>query len=214
MTTKKFRLLVLRHGNTFEAHQTATQVGCKTDMMLTEKGLTQAKQFLEMLRQKQLSPFAIYSGSLQRQSKTAHIIHEAFPKANLFTHQNALDEIDYGDWEGLSAEQIKSMWPNEYEKWVSQANWPSNVFQSSFEKHQQALQTWLNDIAANVPENGLVVAVSSNGIIRFMLQWIPTLWNSLIADKKMDTYKVGTGCYCELHFDGLVPEIVGWNLKP
>ncbi|MBS0287911.1 MAG: histidine phosphatase family protein [Proteobacteria bacterium] len=211
---KTFRLLVLRHGNTFEANQIATQVGSKTDMSLTEKGLNQAKQFLALLKKDQLSPFAIYSGSLQRQSTTAKLIQEAFPQAGLYTHQDALDEIDYGAWEGLTTEEIKAKWPNEYEHWVSQATWPNKIFQSSLEKHQQALQTWLEHIASNVPENGLVVAVSSNGIIRFMLQWIPTLWNNLVSEQKIETYKVGTGCYCDLRFKGLVPEIAGWNLKP
>ncbi len=214
MKDKRFTLIVVRHGNTFEANEIATQVGCKTDLPLTEKGLSQAQSFTTLLQQKGLNPSRIYCGALQRQSKTAHIIKASFPQASLFEKQNALDEIDYGAWEGLSTDQIKAQWANEYENWVAQAQWPNHIFGASFDQHTQALNQWLQELAKTTPDNGLVVAVSSNGIIRLMLQWLPALWENLILDKKMESYKVGTGNYCEFSFEGLTPRILGWNLKP
>ena len=212
--TKSFRLLLLRHGNTFEAGQTAVQVGCQTDMPLTEKGLSQAQLFTDLLKQQELLPNAIYSGSLQRQTQTADILHKSFNQATLIKQQNALDEIDYGLWEGLTAEEIQAKWPNESKAWHEQARWPESVFKTQLQDHQIALKQWLMDVSQQVPENGLVVAISSNGIIRLMLQWIPQLWNILVYERKMDTYKVGTGHYCDLTINNLVPSINAWNIKP
>ena len=214
MKDKRFTLIVLRHGNTFEANQVATQVGCKTDLPLTEKGLSQAQHFTTLLQQKGLSPNRIYCGALQRQSKTANIIKAAFPDAALFEKQPSLDEIDYGAWEGLTTDQIKAQWANEYENWVAQAQWPNSLFGASLSKHTQALNQWLTEMAQAVPDNGLIVAVSSNGIIRLMLQWLPQLWDNLVKEKKMESYKVGTGNYCEFSFEGLIPSVQAWNVKP
>ncbi len=206
--------MLLRHGNTFEAGETAVQVGCQTDMPLTEKGLLQAQLFTDLLKQQKLIPNAIYSGSLQRQTQTADIVHQSFNHATLIKQQNALDEIDYGLWEGLSADEIHAKWPSEYKAWQEQARWPENVFNTQLQDHQIALKQWITQVSQVVPENGLVVAVSSNGIIRLMLQWIPEQWNMLVYEKKMDSYKVGTGHYCDLTINNLVPTINAWNIKP
>ncbi len=211
---KSFRLMLLRHGNTFEAGETAVQVGCQTDMPLTEKGLLQAQLFADLLKQQELIPTYIYSGSLQRQTKTADIVHQSFNTATLIKQQSALDEIDYGVWEGLTTEQILAKWPAEYKAWHEQARWPDNIFKTQLEDHRTALKLWLTQVSQVVPENGLVVAVSSNGIIRLMLQWIPDVWNMLVYEKKMDTYKVGTGHYCDLTIKDGVPTIMAWNIKP
>ncbi len=211
---KRFRLMVVRHGNTFEANQVATQVGAKTDMALTEKGLAQAQAFADLLLEKGLRPQAIYSGSLQRQSKTANILTNTFPQAALITHTPALDEIDYGAWEGLTLEEITQRWPAEYGAWHTQGIWPNAIFGQSLEYHLSALNKWLLTVSEQVTEGGLIVAVSSNGIIRFLLQWVPGLWQSIVNEKKINDYKVGTGNYCELVFEGLTPKIESWNVKP
>lgn len=209
-----FRLLMLRHGNTFHSHEKAVQVGCKTDLPLTDKGITQAEQFAQYLRANNLQPTAIYAGSLQRQVTSAQIVHNVFNNAILSTHEKALDEIDYGSWEGLTSDAIEASWPAEYVTWKDQAIWPQHIFNSTFQHHIELLKAWLEKISAQASNQGPIIAISSNGILRMMLHFIPSLWQSLVEQKKMEEYKVGTGHYCDLTISNLVPSIQSWNMKP
>lgn len=214
MKAKRLRLMLLRHGNTFEAGEIATQIGCKTDLPLTSKGEAQAKAFASHLVHQALTPFAIYSGCLARQVHTANTIQSVFPNSTLLTQQEALDEIDYGEWEGLTANEIAQQWPQEYQAWCEQGIWPAHIFNRSKEEHLHLLEKWLGFVKENTPDGALVVAISSNGLIRLMLHFMPTLWDSLVATRKMDAYKVGTGHYCDLTLDDTVPMIHAWNVSP
>ena len=62
------RLILMRHGNTFEAGQTPVQVGTRTDLPLTAQGLAQAKEMLNYLTAEGISPEAIFAGKLKRHS--------------------------------------------------------------------------------------------------------------------------------------------------
>jgi broad specificity phosphatase PhoE len=57
--------------------------------------------------------------------------------AKLHLNEPALNEIDYGLWEGLSTEQITAKWPAEYEEWNDQAVWPTHIFNGSFSECRQ-----------------------------------------------------------------------------
>lgn len=211
---KSFRILLLRHGNTFEQNEIPYQIGCQTDLPLTEKGLSQAQQFTHFLQDLSTSPYAIYCGSLQRQIQTASVLHRHFPEAKLNTHQSALNEIDYGQWEGLTQEAIQAKWPQEYLDWSEQGMWPQSVFHSHKQFHLDALQKWLSNINETAPNNALIVAISSGGIITLLLNLMPQLWDSLVSNRKMKDYKVGTGHYCDVVFDNFIPTIQSWNSRP
>lgn len=53
------RLILVRHGNTFDAGQTPTQVGARTDLSLTDQGRNQAHYFARYLASEQIQPQAI-----------------------------------------------------------------------------------------------------------------------------------------------------------
>lgn len=211
---ESYRLIMLRHGNTFHANEKAVQVGCKTDLALTDKGAAQAQAFAQFLLDNKLKPAAIYAGSLQRQVQSAHILHEVFNEALLTTHESALDEIDYGLWEGLTSDAIEASWSNEYTAWKNQAQWPNHIFQGSLSQHNELLKKWLQTVSDHASKHELIIAISSNGILRMILQFIPSLWQNLVTEQKMEEYKVGTGHYCDLTITNMVPSINAWNMKP
>jgi len=70
------RLILVRHGNTFENHQTPKIVGARSDLPLTAQGCEQARQLARYLISKGMSPAGIYAGGLKRQIQTAQIINE------------------------------------------------------------------------------------------------------------------------------------------
>lgn len=206
------RLFLLRHGNTFESNQTPTQVGAKSDLPLTLQGCEQAKNFSRYLLSEKISPQAIFSGALQRQRKTAEIIGEPL---HLETRcEGALTEIDYGAWEGLTAEEIASKWPNEYLNWTHAGLWPEKIFKESLETHLTAIRSWLERLRKTFSSGDSVVGVTSNGVMRFFYSLLETEWRQLIQNRQMEKLKVKTGHFCELLLSKDAIQIQSWNAKP
>ena len=204
------RLFLLRHGNTFEKDETAKQIGSATDLPLTKKGCSQAELFLSFLKNKKISPKKIYSGNLLRQRQTAEILSKGLQMDRII-EENALMEIDYGLWEGLSSEKIKKQWPDEYKAWTEKAKWPEGIFQGSFENHKKLLKIWMDKLLKD--HIGDIVAVSSNGIMRLFYSFIENEWNQLMENAQMEKIKVKTGHFCEIHLDSDV-KIKRWNNNP
>jgi broad specificity phosphatase PhoE len=206
------RLFLLRHGNTFEADQTPTQVGARSDLPLTKQGHEQAKCFAEALVTQDLCPKAIYAGSLQRQIKTAQIVQEHITtKPSLHLHHSALTEIDYGPWEGLTTQEIVAKWPEEYKEWTEQAKWAEGIFGRSFEQHLEEAECFLDHLRKTYVSGDVVVAVTSNGVIRFFYALEKTKWQDLIEQRQMEQIKVKTGHFCELLIGPDSVKVVNWN---
>ena len=203
---KEVRLLLLRHGNTFKDNETPYQIGYQTDLPLTQRGLEQASLFAAFLKKQAIVPATIYSGSLQRQQQTAHLLWQSFPQANFMTNTFALNEIDYGKWEGLTANEIQKNWLAEHRAWEEEGKWPENIFKNSLAFHLNELKNWLNELCYQHTAGSTIVAISSNGIFRLLLR--------LITNDKLMYGKVKTGHYCDLQLKGTAIFIQAWNCSP
>lgn len=182
----------MRHGNTFEAGEVPIQVGARTDLPLTAFGRKQAESMAKYLLSEGICPKAIYAGKLKRQTESARIIAESFDLE--FLHEPALTEIDYGAWEGLTAEEIATRWPKEHAEWLD-GKWQASIFGGTLEGHLSAIKEWLDRLRKEGDEP--VFAVTSNGLLRFF-----------------QNEKVKTGHFCEIHVfeDGY--KIQKWNIDP
>ncbi len=200
------RLLLVRHGNTFEKGQTPTQVGARTDLHLTEQGRRQAQSFADYLSANHIKPDAIYAGSLKRQIETAQILGSHH-------HETALTEIDYGAWEGLTTEEITKQWPNEYHAWTTQAKWPT-IFGSTQENHLNAIKKWLEALRKKHASGQTIVGVTSNGVIRYFYSLQNREWQNLINSSRMEDLKVKTGHFCELLLTSDSLKAESWNVDP
>ncbi len=200
------RLILLRHGNTFEAGQTPTQVGARTDLPLTEEGRNQALYFARYLASEKIWPQAIYAGGLKRQIETAQITGRHLEVENkIQLHEPALTEIDYGAWEGLTADEIQKQWPSEYKAWATQSQWPK-LFDSTREGHLHGIKKWLQQLRDAHNPGETVVGVTSNGILR--------LFHSLQERDGIEELKVKTGHFCELLLEKDRVQIQKWNQDP
>lgn len=188
------RLILMRHGNTFEEGQIAVQVGARTDLPLTAAGRMQAEKMCRYLQAKGIAPQAIFAGELKRQTESARRIGEALGLH--WQHAPALTEIDYGLWEGLTAEEIECKWPQEYAEWTQEAKWQSHIFQGTYENHWGRLQTWLDELKHRYP-GATVLGVTSNGLLRFFRN-----------------EKVKTGRFCDLELHAGRIKILSWNQFP
>ncbi|MBJ7449874.1 MAG: histidine phosphatase family protein [Parachlamydiales bacterium] len=210
------RLIIVRHGNTFESGQTPVQVGLKTDLPLTEKGCLQAEYFAKYLEVKNIKPKAVYAGSLKRQVKTAQIVCKYLHIQDaLKLNEPALNEIDYGLWEGLSTEDIQSKWPDDYANWTEESRWADGIFAQSLGHHIKAIQSWIKQLLQTYKANDCIIGVTSNGIMRLFQTFQTTQWQQLVHDRNMEKIKVKTGHFCDLLIDddGSV-QIQSWNVNP
>ncbi len=217
MTQKNtaIHLILIRHGNTFESTQTPTQVGSKTDLPLTSKGRSQAEQVASYLKAQKILPAGIYAGTLARQIETAHIIGKSLGLENaLHLNEPALTEIDYGPWEGLTAEEIMLKWSEEYQKWTQQAEWPEHLFGGTLEGHIDAINVWLMHVRNAYKPGETVLGVTSNGLMRLFYSLEKEKWRQIVQARQMENFKVKTGHFCvlELFQDSL--KVKTWNQSP
>jgi probable phosphoglycerate mutase len=210
------KLYLLRHGNTFEAGETPVQVGSGTDIALTSKGLEQARNFATLLKRENVSPAHIYAGHLKRQTKTAEVIaQELACETRCSFGQAALNEIDYGAWEGLSVDEIAEKYPQKYRDWSEAAVWPREIFGGALEQHLSEMRSFLNYLLASYSSNDSVVVVSSNGILRFFRSFENDKWDGIIARREVEQCKVRTGNYCTASlFAGPEIRVESWNINP
>mmetsp|Transcript_5637 Transcript_5637/g.9740 ORF Transcript_5637/g.9740 Transcript_5637/m.9740 type:complete len:343 (-) Transcript_5637:572-1600(-) len=182
-TSKK--VFMVRHGQSSWNTEGKIQ-GRSNYSVLTEKGEKQAIQTGDALR---LIDFdVVYSSPLKRARQTAEIIvsrndHVAQVKGGVITYEavsgsfggvplrtlKTLLEIDLKEWEGLTKQQVKEQFPEEYEAWTFD---PLSLTLGEegrnpiVEIWQQALEAWediLND------EGSIVLVVAHNAIIKAMV---------------------------------------------
>ncbi|WP_313368582.1 histidine phosphatase family protein [Sphingobacterium mizutaii] len=106
-------ICLLRHGET--AYNADGNKYCgRTDIPLTDKGLSQAKRMNELL--KDYSFDQIFCSPLQRARTTAEI---ASGRPEAVQVDERLIEVDFGQWEGKRSEDFIAEDPNSWYNWLS-----------------------------------------------------------------------------------------------
>lgn len=106
------RLILVRHGQT--DYNYAGRIQGASDIPLNEAGLAQARAVGESLAGDK-SIAAVYSSPLGRAMATAESI--AAPHRLEVSSDARLRERGFGDWEGLTREEIEKGWPLEFALW-------------------------------------------------------------------------------------------------
>ena len=128
------QLILARHGNTFSAGDKLVWVGKQNDMPLVEKGYEQAKSLSKYLNQNNITPAAIYCSPLLRTQQFANTLIEECDFRQPIIIEESLNEIDYGDWSGLSSEEIiEEFGEEELVAWNERSVWPSHANWSNSE---------------------------------------------------------------------------------
>ena len=108
---KPTRVYLVRHGGT-----TSSDAGLfagSTDVELSDFGRAQVARLAERLAGERID--AAYCSDLKRAAATAAAVcapHGVSPMP-----ASALRELDHGHWEGLTHEQVKTQFPDEYRAW-------------------------------------------------------------------------------------------------
>ena len=160
MTVKKWYLI--RHGET-DFNKKRFFYG-KADVSINETGKVQASQIHQLLKGRAIS--RIYTSQLKRTLETAAII---FPD-QIPTAYKALNERDFGLWEGRTANEIQAAFPLVWEEWLES---PFDVTPSKaepFQKFKDRVQSIVEEIRET--EDDEIAIVGHLGVLRLIYQFL------------------------------------------
>src|SRR4051794_5702640 len=92
----------------------------RIDLMLTAAGHRQAELTAHCIRAT-WRPVAIFSSPLSRSRATAEAI--ATPLGLTPSPLDGLIDIDYGQWQGLTPDEVRARWPGLLESWHRTPDW-------------------------------------------------------------------------------------------
>ena len=156
------RLLLVRHGDT-KLDNTIRFWG-KTDVELSDDGIRQAEQLRDRLATQKID--AIYASKLSRARVTAEIIASKHP-VNISTRAE-LNEINFGELEGLTFEEISQLHPELAEvlsKWNPRPRFPGG---ESLDDLDRRVQKFLKQLKNHHPEATILI-VAHAGTLRLMI---------------------------------------------
>ena len=227
---KTTKLIVVRHGNTFNKGDTILRVGSKTDLPLTATGVQQGRQAGLALKEMQLYPTCFFSASLKRTLETCNEISKVFEHRELPIISNFLLEFDYGPDEGKPESEVLKRLGNEeanlsgkidvqpleaeemgresLKRWDAEKRLPKGwSFLQPRVSHLE--QDWI-DFAQEIiakPQGETVVAVTSNGIARFSTAILPP------SAQYPENLKLSTGAFGVYEHNGKFWELKNWNVR-
>lgn len=168
---------LVRHGET-EWNIAGRFQGCK-DIPLTEVGLSQAKA----LKYRFNNNFdAIYTSPLTRAIQTAKIISENSTIKPII--ENEIREIDFGEWEGLTINEIAKNYPEQFTAWKTDQKEGSLIGGDlSIKCASIRAKNAIIKIANNNPNKNIII-VAHGGIIKASLiglfDWDMTMYHKIL----------------------------------
>jgi broad specificity phosphatase PhoE len=199
------KLILIRHGNTFDKGDTVRWVGKHEDLPLSNSGQEQAQALAKHLQEQQLLPDICYTSTLKRTREFADLIFKQTAISPPTHIESILDEFDYGVWGGKTTDDIVAQYGKAaLQAWEDYAlippQWPVDKEQLELD-----IENFLEKLRRRTPPHQSVMVISSNGILRFILRaLLPDAFEQLLKDKHI---KMQTGRYGVIE-DGMLK---GWN---
>lgn len=207
------RLILARHGNTFEPGSVPYCIGATEDLPLVEKGRMQAERFGQALKDAGINPVAWYRGPLIRHKQFTEISLGILETKETSIVDPRLNELDYGSWAGLTDQQIKGKFGAQlHEDWALRSVWPVNAdWEPSFEALQTDISSFLGDLAIRYRSIDTVVAVTSGGRLRYFLRAVP---GEFERRSQSGDVKISTGHVCIFNYASGAWALSRWNAEP
>jgi len=158
------KLLLIRHGQT--DWNLSRRFQGQSDVLLNEIGRKQAKALAKRLSNQSFD--FVYSSDLQRAIETAKIICSG-SECHSDPHQDPrLREIKFGDWEGLTYNEIQEKYPG------SLATWERDMYSSSppngetLEALAKRTGSFLDDLLKTHKDNTVLI-VAHSGVLQVLI---------------------------------------------
>jgi alpha-ribazole phosphatase len=181
------KLFLIRHGQTDWNLEGKIQGSC--DIELNNTGIAQAEELSRKALENNYRFSKIYSSKQKRALRTAEILSRAINVDYIAT--KGLEEINLGQWEGLSWAEVKGNFPKEYEEWYNNRRYTKAP---KGESYQDMLERVLAVIYKIINENSEDVAIVTHGAVIMCLQCYIT--NTPF--KEMSKFKAGNTAITEI----------------
>lgn len=164
------RVIIVRHGQSTYNAQKIIQGRCN-ESVLTEKGIADAQQLGQALREVKIDAF--YCSPLQRAKQTAETIQASLVHPTALQPTDRLLEIDLPLWEKLKKDAAKSQFAADYRQWKENPHEFKMILEDGTEHYpvlalyKQAQDFWREAISKHQGQTILIVA--HNGINRCLI---------------------------------------------
>jgi alpha-ribazole phosphatase len=183
-------IILVRHGET--QWNSSEIFRGRADVPLNEKGLRQAQLLGEYLRDEKID--TVYSSPLKRAIKTAEAIaaRHSLP-VNIIEN---LNDIDCGEWQGLSLREVKERYQELYQDWLDTPEQVKILGGESLEDVKNRVVPFVQDAVMRCGE-GKIVLVSHRAVNKVLICALLGLDNSSFWSFKLDT-----GGITRFNYDG------------
>lgn len=197
------RLIICRHGNTFDKGDVVTRVGGRTDLPLSSSGRAQAEALARHFAGTRFK--AAYCSSLRRTRETAEAILGTAVDAPTLSVLPFLTEVDYGPDENQPEEDVVARIGEAALRAWEEDSIPPDGWQVD---KPAILAGWRALLAegARLQPGEIILVVTSNGIARFL----PDVVDGVPAGVQP---KLKTGAWGEIACSPGT-RIVFWNERP
>lgn len=208
------KLLLVRHGNTFDKGDIVRRVGLRTNLPLSNSGQHQANALGQYLQQYYPKISQVYCSELLRTHQTASLIMKHVNPAIEPSTLPLLNEIDYGIDDGkIENEVIQRLGPQALAEWDENAvapqgwNFSAEVCKEEIRKFTAQL---IYENKANLDKT--ILLVTSNGIARFFTSLLDN--NEMIEFKKKFQLKMPTASISLLIYHEQQWHCQFWGVRP
>lgn len=194
------RLIIVRHGNTFDAGDIVTRVGGRTDLPLSMSGIAQAEALARHFAG--TSFVSARAGPLKRTRETARAILAFHANPPELITDLFLREIDYGPDENRPEDAvIARIGKPALDAWEK-----DSIVPPGWRVDPDALiGNWQETFHDLRDEPGDHLIVTSNGIARFALA---------AAGAVRQDAKLKTGAWGVVEVTGQDVSVLAWNVRP
>lgn len=151
------KLFLIRHGQTDWSINGKIQGSC--DIELNATGIKQAEDLSNRILEEKYNFSKIYSSSKIRAAKTAEILSKVTNVEYVLI--DGIEEINFGEWEGLSWKEIEEKYPIEYEEWLVNRRYTKPPKGESYQDMLQRVLHTINQIMNENSENVVIVTHSA-----------------------------------------------------
>ncbi|KFJ03083.1 histidine phosphatase family protein [Bifidobacterium subtile] len=193
-------ITLVRHGRT--AYNAASRIQGQIDIPLDEVGRWQVRQTAQALQRLYVQPEpdiasrTVVSSDLGRACQTAHAFADSLG-LKVHTDQR-VRERDFGEWEGMSAQELAQQFPEDYRSWAQMTGGELRHGAESKQHVGARGAAALLDWSAKAGENADLFVFSHGA-------WIAQTLQVMLGLDKVDAEFIGVISMRNAHWARLVP---------
>ena len=157
------KLILVRHGHV-EGISPERFRG-RAELPLTELGRHEAELTAARIAAS-WRPAAIYTSPMSRCIDTGVAIGK--PLGLSASAMPGLNDIDYGDWQGLTADEARARWPDELDTWYRHSDWAAIPRGETLQQVLTRAVAALREVIRNHPDDTIVL-VAHDSVNRVLL---------------------------------------------